>query len=131
MVLWNEQQSDVVLLAPQESLLLQVAQWGRRHRRFPIRLVSAVEPAAIIEAAGEAAFVCIDAGAQPERALGLLDTIRDHVDLSRLVVYSDAAMPDWEVQFRSRGATFLLGPLSPGEWEDVFVRLAHAEAVGS
>lgn len=131
MVLWNEQQSDVVLLIPRESLLLQVAQWGRSHRRFPIRLVSATEPAAVVEAARDAAFVCIDAGSEPGRALALVEAVRDHVDLSRLVVYSDAAMPDWEVRFRSRGATFLLGPLSPAEWEDVFVRLSHAEAVGN
>jgi DNA-binding NarL/FixJ family response regulator len=131
MVVWNKSLTDVLLLSPEEKLLLEVARWGRVHRRFPIRVVSSTQQEHVLPAARQAVFVCIDASADAEGAMAVMEHLRDEMGSVRVAVYTDRSMPDLEIQVRSAGAAFLLGPMKPEEWEAVLEDVSQTHRVGA
>ena len=119
MVLWDHGCRDVLLCWAGEELLLQVAQWAREHRRIPIRLISSCDVLDLVPAAARSSFAVVDAGESPAEALEMLPVLREQLGHGRIIVYSSNADADLEVQVRSAGFFFVVGPLSLSDWEEI------------
>ncbi len=120
---------DVVLFGPQRSLLLSVAHWASRHEQFPLRLVSSRKPEHIRSAVQRAAYVIVDATAEPAAAAEILDHVLDSGGEQMVLVYSETMHPDLEMHVRQRAVGFVLGPLQAEQWQDVLSGVAKIQAV--
>lgn len=118
--------NEIVLFHAGQSLVLQVAQWIRRHSQHSLRLVSAKTPVAIEMALSNAAVVIVDATSDGDLALDVLEIANERLGRQHVSVYTEKRRDDLEIQVRLRGSLLLAGPMSPAEWEGFFEPLVGA-----
>ena len=123
---YNNQFDSVAMIYPTDSLSSQMAGWALRHRGVPVRSVHWWDAAPVGLAMAGAPRVVVDATEHPGAALAVLECGLERLPAERLVVYSEQTHPGLEVFVRSRGVTFLLGPMGPEEW-DALLKPAAAE----
>ena len=112
--------NQVVLLCATQPLVMQAAEWARKHPQFQLRLASATTPGEISSALESAAAVIVDATEDPDRAVDTLEIACDIMGRDRAAVYSEESHNGLEVLVRVRGAMMLIGPMSAAEWQGVF-----------
>ncbi|MFP4356114.1 MAG: hypothetical protein ACLFUJ_13405 [Phycisphaerae bacterium] len=126
MVSLPEDLNDVVLFGAQQTLLLSIADWASHHDRFPLRLVASSRRADVQAAAVGAACLVIDATEAADTALKILDHVLSCRRGGNVLVYTDRMHEGLELDVRQRGVGFVLGPLTPEQWEGVFAGLGKA-----
>ena len=120
--------NEVVLLYAEESLLVQVAEWVRRHPPFSLRVVASRSDGGIDSALSDAVLAIIDTAEHPGRALDALRSVSARLGPQNVVVYTERTYDSLEIVVRVRGAKLLLGPMSPLEWEGFFEQLTRKRA---
>ncbi len=112
--------NEIVLFHAGQSLVLQVAQWIRRHSQYSLRLVSAKSPVAIEMALSNAAVIVADATTEGDLAMDVLEIACERLGRQQVAVYTEKLRNELEIQVRLRGSLLLAGPMSPMEWEGFF-----------
>jgi len=114
------QGNEVVLIYAGQPLVLQVAEWIRKHTDYTLRLVSAEAPVAVEAAVNSAAMVIIDGSKDPDGAIDVLEIAAERLGRQRIAVYTEKFHDGLEVLVRMHGCLMLPGPMSAFEWEGVF-----------
>lgn len=109
-------ESDVVLLYPGQSLLLQAARWVRSADWPPPRLVASWDARQSAAELRDAAVAIIDATETPGEAMAALERCLPSLQPGRVAVYCEQVHAGLELFVRVRGVPLLLGPMSPREW---------------
>jgi hypothetical protein len=116
MVFYTNSLSDIVLLHPTRSLLLQLHEWQKSRGGFALRLVSSGSLHVIREAVDHAVAAVIDATDHPDEAMEILQDSLEQAEPGKLVVYTEVLHDGLEMFVRTRGAPFWLGPMRQAEW---------------
>jgi len=112
--------NEVVLFDAGQALVLQVADWIRKHTDFTLRLVSSGSPVAIEAAVDSAATVIVDSSKDPDRAIEVLEIVSERLGRDHVAVYTEQFHDGLEIIVRMLGSLLLPGPMSPIEWEAFF-----------
>ena len=119
----NARGNEVILFHAGQALVLQVADWIRKHTDFTLRLVSVDTPVAIEAAMNSAAMVIVDGTKDPDEAIEVLEIASECVGRDRVAVYTEQFHDGLEVVVRMLGSLLLPGPMSPIEWQAFFETL--------
>jgi len=112
--------SEVVLFYAKQSLVLQVADWVRKHPQLSLRLVSTSAKVDFDTEMQSAAMVIIDATEIPGRAIDALESAVERLGRPRVAVYTEQNHPGLKRWVEMRGAPMLVGPLSHLKWDAFF-----------
>jgi len=115
--------SGICLLYPSRSLLWQVWEWiqGRGQEQFHLLAANTADGVRDFLRGGSIAL--IDGSEHPSLAAEALDTALPELGSERVVVYSERTNQELEILTRTCRAHFLLGPMNPAEWNDLFTVL--------
>ena len=112
--------SEVVILNAGRSLLRQLSQPAQRRWGLSVRAVTSHRSAVMATAMDDAVSTIIDATANPQAALEMLEYAVSLMGPGKPVVYTEVMHAGLELSVRRAGVLLLLGPMSQAEWRGFF-----------
>ncbi len=114
---------SIAVCYPTESLSRQVALWSRRHEDCGVKPVFGRSALEIRRSLSSADMVLVDASDDHAQAIELFAQSFARLGARRVAVYTEKMHEGLELFVRTQGAWLLLGPLSDGQWEELFTSM--------
>lgn len=125
----NNEEREIVLFYPTDSLMRQVAEWAAECPGMSVRVVTPTTPSAVRRALGERSLALLDATERPLQAMDALVHVIEEKGADGAAVYTERVHEGLEIFIRMRGVLLLLGPMPTEEWQDLLCVLRRRNTV--